>query len=261
MNEHSMNERLIGGRLIDERLAGANAVGRALSLLWAVARADEDAALSEHARRLGLPLATAHRLASALVAHGLLRKQERGVFVLGPGAGELAGRAGREASLARIARTPLRALASSHGVTAHLGIWDDEMVTYLVKEPADSPILTREGSKLEGYCSALGKVLLADLPEAGQSLYLASGPFVALTDRTIVDVPALRGCLAEVRRNGYATDDGEVQADLRCLAVPVCRDGRAVAAVSASSLSFSALPDTDLLAALRRTAQAIARRL
>ncbi len=242
---------------MNERTTGATAVGRALTLLWAIARADEEVSLSEHARHLGLPLPTAHRLATALVAHGLLRKQERGVFVLGPGAGELAGRAGREAWLARIARVPLRSLASSHAVTAHLGIWEDEMVTYLIKEPDASPILTREGSKLEGYCSALGKVLLANLSKEGQALYLASAPFVALTDRTIVDVRALRDCLADVRRNDYALDDGEVQADLRCLAVPVRNNGRLVAAISASSLSFSAFPDPDLLDALRRTAEAI----
>lgn len=234
---------------------------RALTLLWTVARADEELPLSEHARRLGLPLPTAHRLAAALAAHGLLRKQQRGVFALGPGAGELAGRAGGEAWLARAARLPLRSLASSHGVTAHLGIWDGEMVTYLVREPLSSPILTREGSKLEGYCSALGKVLLANLSDRDRALYLAGAPFVALTDRTIVDVRVLRDCLADTRRQDYATDDGEVQAGLRCVAVPVRRDGRLLAAISASSLSFSVLPERGLLEALRRTAEIIARRL
>lgn len=246
---------------MNESVTGAAAVDRALTLLWSVARADEDTPLSEHARRLGLPLPTAHRFALALSVHGLLRKQGRGVFVLGPGADELAGRVGPGARLARAARMPLRGLAASHGVTAHLGVWEEEMVTYLVKEPVTSPVLTREGSRLEGYCSALGKVLLANLPDASRERYLASAPFIALTERTIVDVRTLRACLANVRRSDYATDDGEVQPGLSCVAVPVCRDGRLLASISASGASCGALPGPALLKALRRTAETIASRL
>ena len=63
--------------------------------------------------------------------------------------------------------------------------------------------------------------------------YLDDGPFVALTQRTIVDPDMLRAELHEVRLRGYAVDDREIYDDLRCVAVPV-RNGRgtAIAALS-----------------------------
>jgi IclR family transcriptional regulator, acetate operon repressor len=93
------------------------------------------------------------------------------------------------------------------------------------------------GMQLEAYCSGIGKVLLAHLPKAACEDYLAAGPFVALTSRTIVDPDLLRAELANVRHQGFAVDNHEVAEDLRCIAVPLRRpDGEVVAAVSVSQL-------------------------
>jgi DNA-binding IclR family transcriptional regulator len=64
---------------------------------------------------------------------------------------------------------------------------------------------------------------------------IMDGALVALTPYTITSTAALRAELKRVREQGYALDDRENHADMRCIAVPVLdRDGRAVAALSAS---------------------------
>ena len=196
---------------------------------------DRDAPLAVHSRQLGLPASTTHRLAAALAAHGLLVRTGRGRFRAGLGLIDLAGRVAPGRLLAEVARAPLRVLARTLGTTVHLGILEGDMVTYLVKEPRTSRVLTREGEQLEAYCSAIGKVMLASLSEAEQARYLGTAPFIALTDATLTTPAELASCLAAVGAEGVAYDDGEVDPGLFCVAVPVRRrGGQIVGALSQS---------------------------
>lgn len=123
-------------------------------------------------------------------------------------------------------------------------------------------LFTRVGMQLEAYCSAIGIVLLANLPLAEREAYLAGGPFVALTHRTIVDPAMLREELAAARLRGFAIDDEEVAPNLRCMAVsPHTTDGRVLAAISVLQAlpSRKRLDDGPLLASLTETARAIER--
>ncbi len=66
----------------------------------------------------------------------------------------------------------------------------------------------------------ISKVLLAHLPERDRSAYLANGPFLAVTAKTICD-PAeyVRQELEPVRLQGIAGDNEEMAEGLVCLAV------------------------------------------
>ena len=116
---------------------------------------------------------------------------------------------------------------------------------------------TREGTQLDAYCSALGKVLLAYLPAADRDAYLAGGPFPKLTSRTIQDAKALASHLRKVRRQSYAVDDGEFAEELKCIAVPVRNPGRRVCAALSITTTPGKLRGTraaQVLDVLRRAA-------
>jgi DNA-binding IclR family transcriptional regulator len=135
------------------------------------------------------------------------------------------------------------------------------MVTYRIKtgEGAGS-LFTRVGMQLEAYCSGIGKVLLAHLPEAQRRAYFAGGPFVALTTRTITDPTELEDELERVRIRGYAIDDGEIADGLVCVAAPIqAPDGQVHAAISVSRTNSadSSTGITDILECLRMTARQI----
>jgi DNA-binding IclR family transcriptional regulator len=76
------------------------------------------------------------------------------------------------------------------------------------------------------HSTALGKVLLAwERPGAAEIAGL--GPLRPLTSRTIVDPRRLAAELADVRKLGYAMNDGESAVGVRSVAVPVLdRAGR-----------------------------------
>lgn len=241
---------------------GAAALDRGLDLLLAIIADGGAAPLAAQARALGIPLSTARRLALAFERRGLLMKGEYGHRL--PGLA-LSGFAHDPLPLlAAAARPLLRGCARRIGQTLHLGVFDVDMVTYLVKAPGGAPIFTREAMQLEAYCSAIGKVLLAAMPAAQRAAYLAAGPFVALTPRTLTDPAQLRAELDAVAAAGHAVDDRAIAADLHCIAVPL-RDmrGNVIAAISASRrLVPGADPDPDArLAALQACATAIEARI
>jgi DNA-binding IclR family transcriptional regulator len=111
------------------------------------------------------------------------------------------------------------------------------MVTYLLKSGATKAnLFTREGTQLEAYCTAIGKVLLASLPDPAREEYLRSGPFIRMTSNTVTDLQKLEATLAQIAAQGYATDNAEMDANLRCIAVPI-RNGEdtVIAALSIST--------------------------
>jgi DNA-binding IclR family transcriptional regulator len=221
--------------MVSKETHGAAAVEKGLELFLALAEGTEGTALSAVAAKAGLPLSTAHRIAGAYLRRGLLARTGHGYYAPGPRLAALA-RHSLTAPLIAVARQPLRRLAQKLGATAHLGILEDNMVTYLVKEHGGGPeILTREMNQLEGYGSAIGKMLLAHLPQDEREAYLAGGPFVPLTANTITDPSTLRTALQDIRIQDYAFDNAEVDEHLFCLAVPVRdKSGTVRAAISIS---------------------------
>jgi len=77
------------------------------------------------------------------------------------------------------------------------------------------------GSRLPAFCTSMGRVLLASLPEQELDAYLEAVQLTRYTDRTVVDANKLREILRLVRRAGYAIVDQELELGLRSMAVPV----------------------------------------
>jgi IclR family transcriptional regulator, pca regulon regulatory protein len=92
------------------------------------------------------------------------------------------------------------------------------------------------GSRLPAFCTSMGRVLLAQLPEQMLERYLETAVFSKFTDKTICNPDELRKEIRSVLKLGYALVDQELELGLRSLAVPVL-DGRSrtVAAVNVST--------------------------
>ncbi|RLE16874.1 MAG: IclR family transcriptional regulator, partial [Actinobacteria bacterium] len=73
----------------------------------------------------GLPRATAHRLASALVTHGMLRRNSEGQFALGHGLVALGQAAGERFPLAELARPVLEELRNETGESVQMFVRED----------------------------------------------------------------------------------------------------------------------------------------
>ena len=232
---------------------------RTLATLEAVIDSAGNQTVADIARNLDIPVATAHRQVATLLAERYLSKLENGRHVAGPRLLRLLGQVDQKQIIASAAAPVLHRLAAQVKTTVQLGTFENDMVTYRIKTGQGAgELFTKVGMQLEAYCSGIGKVLLAELPADERENYLANGPFVPLTARTIVRPDALRAELEKVRRDGHAIDNGEVAEGLYCIAVPVrSPEGQVQAAISVSrSLSDAAQQGDEALLALLHQAAA-----
>ncbi len=236
---------------------------RTLAMLEAVIADDGRSSVADLARQTGMPNATAHRQVTTLVAEGYLMATGGGRHVAGARLRGLLHRLDEKQIIANVAAPLLHDLAAQVRSVVQLGTFENDMVTYRIKTGRGaSALFTRIGMQLEAYCSGIGKVLLAHLPAAERETYLAGGPFLALTEQTIVEPASLRAELDKVQQQGFAIDDEEVAPGLRCMAVPLrSSDGRVLAAISVSQSLSSRhrLDDAHLHALMIETAAVIER--
>lgn len=213
-----------------------SALSKSLAVLDAVIADAGQSSVAAIARACGVPVATAHRHVTALVAQNYLAPIGYGRHVAGPRLRTLTRRVDEKQIIAKTAAPWLRQLAAHTRCVVQLGTLESDMVTYRIKTGRNAgDLFTKVGMQLEAYCSAIGKVLLANLPPAAQSAYLDAGPFFALTAHTITDPALLKQELDRVADQGFALDDEEVETGLFCAAVPVHqRDGTVLTAISAS---------------------------
>ncbi|WP_241527383.1 IclR family transcriptional regulator [Sphingomonas turrisvirgatae] len=212
---------------------------RVLAMLEAVIADGGRSSVSAVARQTGVPVATAHRQVATLVAEGYLARTTRGAHIAGPRLLTLLHQVDEKQLVVTAAAPFIADLAAELGTIAQLGTLENDMVTYRLKAGSGANALfTKVGMQLEAYCSAIGKVLLASLSDAEQQAYLATGPFPALTDRTLTAPNDLARELEKVRQQGFATDDAEIARGLICMAVPIRGvRGQVVAAISISRSS------------------------
>ncbi len=209
---------------------------RAIDLLEVFQSGEDERGVAELGRALDLPRATVHRLLAALSHRGLLVQSERtGKYRLGFKLFELGSMVGESLDVRRVARPYLVDLVRQSGETAHLVVLDGVDVVFVDKVETDNPfrMVSQLGRRLPACHSGSGKALLARLSEDELlQRYAAVPPGHAGGE---VDLSLLRRQLVEARLRGYALDDQETQAGLRCVgAVVLDFAGTAVAGLSIS---------------------------
>ena len=168
--------RSASGAATGRRLAYPIAsVDNALRLLM-LFRGQPRVRLSEASEYLGVAHSTAHRLMAMLAYHGFVRQEpDSRAYAAGPALVEIGLAAVRELDIRRHARAALEHLAASLGETVHLAVLEGSNVRYLdaVESSRALRVASRTGSVLAANCTASGKALLAELPDAEVSAIFA----------------------------------------------------------------------------------------
>jgi len=222
-------------------ISGSQAFDRGLKLLAEIVANDGQQLTSVIAGEIGLAPSTARRLTSVLLRHHLIERIGHGYHAGGPGLVQLAASVHPHRKLIEISRPLLRTLARREGLVAHLGIYVDDMVIYLVREGGKG-LFTQEGAQLEAYCTGIGKALLAQLPENELEHYL-TGNFIQLTPHTLTTPEALRADIKRVRDRGYALDNREMDEQIACVAIPLGKSGDTMVALSISGTDMQLSPE------------------
>ena len=193
--------------------------------------------LSEVAERTGLTRAAARRFLLTLQELGYVGSTGR-QFSLRPRVLALGYAYLSSFSVAQISQPHLEELAEDLHESCSVSVLDGDDLVYVARASANRimTIALTVGTRLPPYPTSMGRVLLAHLPERELDAHLARVQMRKLTEQTIVEEPRLREVLAEVRRQGWAAVDQELEAGVRSIAVPI-RDSsrRVVAAINASA--------------------------
>ncbi|MEU5860551.1 IclR family transcriptional regulator [Nonomuraea sp. NPDC047529] len=238
-------------------------VERALDVLEALAGHGGEAGLSEIAATTGLPYGTIHRLLQTLLARGYVRQESDRRYALGGGLVRLGGIA--ESMVGVWAQPYLARMVELSGETANLAVLEGDFVVYVAQVPSPRRLrmFAEVGRRVLPHSTAVGKALLAGRGAAEAMAVFERTGMPRRTPNTITDAAGMLAELDRVKERGYATDLGEEELGVHCLAVPI-RDGdRVVAAMSVSGPAerIDALDRDELAEGMRKIALDFGREL
>jgi len=238
-------------------------IDRAIRVLTAL-QGTRRMSLSELAERLELAPSTAHGIVRSLVEHGMV-VQERGSsrYQLGPAVLRLGNVYLDTLELRSRAIPWAEDLARRTGLAVRTGVLliDDVVIIHHEPRPDGSRQMPEVGIVIPVHASALGKAMLAFLPE-DEKRVLTSGDLRSMTGETTTSPETLRDQLDQIRATGVALEQDEAVIGESSLASPVFDSyGEAVGAIGVVVPSGGDLKGTDVSDLVRETARAVSREL
>ena len=151
--------------------------------------------------------------------------------------------------LPQIVQPYLDRLSEEIGESSSVSVLDGAEIVYVARAAQRKvmSIALMPGSRLPAYCTSMGRVLLAALPEAEARERLGTTPLPRRTPHTLTDPEAILAELARVRAAGYAVIDQEVEIGLRSIAVPLVSSRRQTVAALNLGLPARGEPITELI--------------
>jgi IclR family acetate operon transcriptional repressor len=203
------------------RSGTVQSIERAFGLLETMADHGGAMGLSQLAAESGLPLPTIHRLLRTLVDLGYLRQDPSRRYVLAPRLIRLG--ESSEAMLSVWARPHLDRLVTELGESANLAMLDGDEIVYVAQAQSrrSMRMFTEVGRRVLPHCTAVGKAILARMPEEHVAALLRRTGMPRHTEQTITDPDMFAKALRWVEEHGYAVDDEEQEHGVRCVAVVV----------------------------------------
>ncbi len=227
-----------------------NSVGtlaRGIDVLELFASAGPELSQKEISEALALPMPTVHRLTALLTERGWLdrdpatRRLRLGLELARLVPPLLAGM-----RLPELARPHLLRVASDVQETVNVAILQGADVVYLLSESGDRLLTSRVmvGMRLPAHCTALGKCLLAQLPDDVARIALGDEPYERRTERTLTTWKQLAPDLEAIREAGVAISEEEYEVGLVSIAVPArWIDGPGTGAINVSLPAGRATPE------------------
>lgn len=212
----------------------SEALARGIAVLSAFGAARRAMTLAEAARATGLPRATARRALATLLNLGLVESEGR-QFRLTPRVLRLASGYLASNGVSSLLQPRCERIAAERGTTCSVAMLEGAEIVFVAHAQAArlSPFSGMVGTRLPAHCTALGRVLLATLPDPVLEGVLATLRPEPVTPRTETDPARIRAAILAARAAGHALVEDEAELGFRSLAVPLRRyDGRVVAALN-----------------------------
>jgi IclR family transcriptional regulator, pca regulon regulatory protein len=212
--------------------------------------------IADIAKELGMSRSTTHRYVTTLLALGYLEQGRSRKYRLGLRVTDLGMSALNSTGLREHVHPVLQELRQRTGYTVGLAVLDGAEILYVDRARSwrrgrrATDLGLHPGSRMPAHCTAMGKVLLAYLPERVQRERIAQMKLTRNGPNTITSKQALRAELERVAQDGFAVNDQELRPGLHAIAVPVRDESREVIASVGIAASPEAISLTELTEAL-----------
>ncbi len=201
------------------------AVDRALVLLSCYLDSEnERLGVTELSNKVGLHKNNVFRVLATLEFKGYVEQTRRTeAYTLGPKILELGLIFKYQVGLIKPAKPVMERIAKEHNETVYLGVLRDIYAIYIeeVRSTRSVQVVSRIGSRIPAYATAIGKVQMASLPSEEIDRLLKENEISPFTKNTISEPQALKEHLAQINKQQYAFDIEEFQEDVRCVAAPI----------------------------------------
>lgn len=220
---------------------GVQSVDRALAILEVLGEDEEGYRLTHLAQRTGLSPSTVHRILTTLERRRFVQFDHgAGTWHIGRTTFSVGAAFVRQRNFVAPALPFLRRLRDQTRETANLGVIDEGEVVVLTQVESREIMraITRVGGRAPMVSSGMGKATLATYSTEDVTALIRSRGLRKTTSKSIVRRGDLMAELERIRQNGYAVDDEEYAADLRCIAAVVYNhQAEALCAISISGLA------------------------
>lgn len=218
----------------------SNAVERTFSILELVAESANGLTNSDISRRLKLPKSSASYILRVMENRGYLIRADGGKYRLGLKLMSLSRGQLAHVDVRQLAKPILeRFLQKSHMSEAHLAVLDNGRAVYVEKVEAENSFIKMDiwvGHRLPVHTTAIGKILVADLPDEEIVKILELRGMERKTRHSITSKTKFLQEIGKVRKYGAAIDNEENSLSVRCLAAPIYNQkGEAIAALGTSA--------------------------
>jgi len=213
----------------------SQSLDRALTLLTELARGPRT--LDQLAGTVDVHKSTVMRLLRTLESRRFVQRADQRHYRLGAALFDLANRALEDRDVRRSVAPALRRLNELTGHTVHLASYEGGEVVYIDKYEGRHSVrmYSRVGRRAPLHCTAVAKVLLAELPAAQRKAIAETMDYPRFTANTITSPADYLSELDRVRADGYALDNAEHEDFIHCAAAPIrALEGTVLAAVSMS---------------------------
>ncbi len=193
--------------------------------------------LADVARSTGLTRATARRLLLTLEDLGYARTDGK-FFELTPRVLDIGYSYVASLNLNQIAQPYLETLSEQVAESVSVSVLDDTDIVYVARVPTKRimTVAIGLGSRFPAYQTSMGRALLAELTDDTVADVFERSDRTRRTEHTVSEVDALLAAIADVRRQGWALVDQELEIGVRSVASPIRNSaGGAIAAVNVST--------------------------
>lgn len=206
-------------------------------VLQAVALEPHQLKLMELSKRLLINKSSMFSLLQTMETLGWVVRDKGDTYALGSFFGQLGNAYFRQYDLIQSFQLEARITKLALGETIQLAKLEGNETLYLAKEEALTPVrmASEPGMKFPAHATALGKVMLAQLPQEEWHFLYPTDPLSKLTPQTMVTRNVLFDQLVEIREAGYAYDLQESVIGFCCVSAPIFTGvNHGIAAVSCS---------------------------